>query len=111
MSQKKSQLKQLIQSCKYPLKVKFSFDYKDRVFCLSVGYENAFPVIAKYEDIPDDLDEAVLSLLLEFDVESKNKQLAKHSLKDSGEREVEPVNSAVRPTNKKKKVKFARSLI
>ena len=111
MNEANSELKQLVQSCKYPLKINFSFDWQQQVFCLAIGYENAFPVIAKYEKLPDNLSEAVSNLLLEFDIEAKNKQLAKQSLKDDGKRKVKPVEKSVRSTSKKKKVKFARSLI
>ncbi len=64
MNEAKSELRELVQSCKYPLKIHFSFDWQQQVFYLAVGYENAFPVIAKYEKIPNNLSEAVSKLLL-----------------------------------------------
>ncbi len=111
MKQQQSKLSEAVEDCKYPLKIAFTFDIQEQVFCLAIGYEGSFPSLAKYEQIPEDLNQAVLDLLVEFDIESQNKQLTKQNLKDNGNRKVEPVKESIKSKNKNKKVKFAKSLI
>lgn len=107
----KSKLSEAIKDCKYPLKISFSFDVKEENYCLSLGYEGCFPLIIRYENVPEDLNLVVETALAEFDIEEKNKQMNKRSLQDTGERKVKPVKPENNPQNNKKKVKFAKSLI
>ena len=110
----KSKLSEAIKDCKYPLKISFSFDAREGNYCLSLGYEGCFPLIIRYENVPEDLNLVVETALAEFDIEEKNKQMNKRSLQDTGERKVRPIeakNSSSTKPSIKKKVKFARSLI
>ncbi len=111
MKQQQIKLSEVVKTCKYPLKIAFTFDLQEQVFCLAIGYEGSFPALAKYKNIPEDLNQAVLDLLVEFDLESQNKQLTKQNLKNNGNRKVEPVKENIKPKNKNKKVRFAKSLI
>ena len=106
-----SKLSEAIKDCKYPLKISFSFDTREGNYCLSLGYEGCFPLVIRYENVPEDLNLVVQTALAEFDIEKKNKQMNKRSLQDTGERKVRPVKAENNSPNNKKKVKFAKSLI
>ena len=115
MAQENISLSESLKDCKYPLKIVFSIDRKENIHCLTVSYSESFPAIARYEEVPNDLTQAVLDLLPEFDIFHKNKELSKRNLRNNGERKVKPIESNA-GTNKQtkktnKKVKFAKSLI
>ena len=115
MAQENISLSESLKDCKYPLKIVFSIDRKENIHCLTVSYSESFPAIARYEEVPNDLTQAVLDLLPEFDIFHKNKELSKRNLRNNGERKVKPIESNA-STNKQtkktpKKVKFAKSLI
>lgn len=115
MTQKNLSFSESLKDCKYPLKIVFTIDRQSNIHCLTVSYSESFPAIARYEEVPSDLTQAVLDLLPEFDISHKNKELSKRNLKNNGERKVKPIESTS-GTNKQtkktpKKVKFAKSLI
>ncbi|PSB07118.1 hypothetical protein C7B62_20840 [Pleurocapsa sp. CCALA 161] len=115
MTQENISLSESLKDCKYPLKIVFTIDRKKNIHCLTVSYSESFPAIARYEEVPNDLTQAVLDLLPEFDISHKNKELSKRNLRNNGERKVKPIESTS-GTNKQtkktpKKVKFAKSLI
>ncbi|MGL4881932.1 MAG: hypothetical protein ACRC8K_12825 [Waterburya sp.] len=116
MNQTKTEfeLEILIRDCKYPLQISFTLDVKEGVYLLSIGYLDTFPVIAKYQELPQDLHQAVLDLLPQFDIQAKNKELTQKALTNNGDRPVQSLtNTSNKPKRqaKTKKVKFNRSLI
>jgi hypothetical protein len=113
MSESASTLADLIKECKHPLKITFIFDPLEQVFTLTISYDGAFPTIARYKKMPENLSQAVLNLLPEFDIQGKNSQLTKQKLQDNGKRKVKPIESGknIKIQTRTKKVKFAKSLI
>ncbi len=115
MTQKNISLSESLKDCKYPLKIVFTINRQENIHYLTVSYSESFPTIARYEEVPSDLTQAVLDLLPEFDIANKNKELSKRNLRNNGERKVKPIESTsgTKKQTKKtpKKVKFAKSLI
>ena len=114
MTRTQTDLAKSIQECKYALVISFTFDVTQEVYLLSLGYQGTFPVIARYKQIPQDLNQAVLDLLDRFDIQAKNKELTKKALKNDGNRQVKALTettSKPKTKTKTKKVRFKKSLI
>ncbi|NJO95039.1 MAG: hypothetical protein HC764_02400 [Pleurocapsa sp. CRU_1_2] len=100
MTQKNLSLSESLKDCKYPLKIVFTIDQQSNIHSLTVSYSESFPAIARYEEIPSDLTQAVLDLLPEFNISHKNKELSKRNLRNNGERKVKPIESTSGTKNK-----------
>ncbi len=114
MTQVQTDLAKSIQECKHALIISFTFDVKQEVYLLSLSYQGTFPVLARYKQIPQDLNQAVLDLLSQFDIQAKNKELTKKALQNDGNRKVKALTettSTPKTRTKTKKVRFKKSLL
>jgi hypothetical protein len=116
MNQTKTELEleTLVRDCKYPLQICFTLDMKEGVYLLAICYLDTFPVIARYQELPQNLHQAVLDLLPQFNIQAKNKELTQKALTNNGDRPVQSLSKTINQPKRQtqtKKVKFNRSLI
>lgn len=106
-----SALDELTKECKYPLKITFTIDCQLNLYIFTVGYQNTFPVIAKYAELPSNLEETISDLIIQYDVLASNKKLDLQALKEGNNIRLKPVNNQQSNQSKLKKVKFSSGLI
>lgn len=103
-----SSLEEITKECKFPLKVTLTVDNNSNLYTISVGYENSFPVIARYTRIPDNLEAEIVALLARYDIQDNNKKMTSRALKD-GTAKVKKVER--KQSTKTTKVKFSKGLL
>lgn len=106
-----SALNELTKECKYPLKITFTIDCQLSLYIITLGYQNTLPAIAKYTEIPSNLEAAINDLIIQYDVLASNKKLDLQALKEGNNIRLKPVNNQQSNQSKIKKVKFSSGLI